>query len=46
MELFKQSEIHDLLCDSTLARQSLNWAPAIDLKEGIYRNRIWLKEKL
>lgn len=41
-----QSEIHELLCDSTLAGQSLNWAPAIDLELGIHRNRTWLKEKL
>jgi len=41
-----QSEIHDLLCDATLADQTIGWKSETDLTHGILQNRTWLKETL
>jgi UDP-glucose 4-epimerase len=39
-----QSEVQKLLCDSTKAREMLDWEPKVTLEEGISRLRTWLRE--
>ena len=41
-----QSEIHCLLCDSSLARKSLGWKPQISLEDGIKENFSWLMNQV
>lgn len=40
-----QSEIHCLLCDSSLARLTLDWKPLTSLEDGIRENFNWLIDR-
>jgi len=39
-----QSEIQKLLCNSSKAKQLLNWEPNVSLEEGISRTKAWIAE--
>jgi nucleoside-diphosphate-sugar epimerase len=39
-----QAEIMKLLCDASKAKRLLDWAPRVDLAEGLRRTRAWLSE--
>ena len=40
-----QSEVQKLLCDSTKAKEMLDWEPEVTLEEGISRLRTWLIDR-
>ncbi len=42
----EKSEVLRLLSDNTKARQSLGWAPQIDLEEGLTRTIAWISDHL
>ena len=39
-----KSEVHELLCDNTLAREMLEWSPAVDLDTGLSRTIAFVRE--
>ncbi len=39
----EKSEVQRLLADNTLAKERLNWAPSINLREGISRTIRWVE---
>ena len=39
----EKSEVQRLLADNTLAKERLNWAPSINLREGINRTIRWIE---
>jgi NAD dependent epimerase/dehydratase len=39
----EKSEVQRLLADNTLAKERLNWAPSINLREGISRTISWVE---
>lgn len=41
-----KSEVERLLADNTLAKQVLDWSPAVDLEEGLRRTIAWLRDHL
>lgn len=40
-----QSEVQKLLCESSKARELLDWVPEVSLEEGVQNLREWMKER-
>jgi nucleoside-diphosphate-sugar epimerase len=41
-----KSEVMELICDNSRAKEILGWTPEISLEEGLDRTIVWMKEKL
>jgi NAD dependent epimerase/dehydratase len=41
-----RSEVFELICDATRARDILGWAPEVSLEEGVERTSAWIAEHL
>jgi len=42
----QKSEVKRLLSDNSLARERLNWNPAVGLDAGLDKTILWIKENL
>ena len=42
----EKSEVNQLLADSTLAQELLNWTPIVNLEEGLVRTVDWIRSNL